>query len=145
MTDPDDVLPKLACVQTLDEIRRSMKSWVAGIDADPQTARSLFRMTRKWVHDPTTGIFGPTKFVGFANMKIEVTVAGRRGSTSGVEFDGRAPRHAIEQLLGQKYRRDGALSTALGLWARRAAGTDIFDGIDTAKWKFIALQVGSSA
>lgn len=139
MTARDDILPQLVCVTTVDQIKRSMTNWVAGIQADPQTARSVFRTTRKWVHDPETGIFGPTKFVGFVDMTIAVTVSGRKGSTSGVEFDGREPRYAIEQVLSCKYCVEPSLSAALELWARRQAGPDIFDRIDTSKWKFISL------
>jgi hypothetical protein len=130
---------RLQTVGTINELRDSVREFNRGLGNARDCARSLLRQTSYWVYDAGQGVFGPSKFVGYRGMTFPVYEAGRAGATDGASFDGGVTRKAVEHVLGASFSPDDALTRRLIAWGEAALGAGVFDGLDTAKWRFLAL------
>lgn len=128
----------LTPVRSVDEIRDAIAKFN---DVAPtwDYARKLLRATTYWVYDPGDELFGPSKFVGFVGLDAANYDAAGSGDSEGAAFNGGLTRQAIEQTLGAGFRDDDDLSERLVMWADQFLGADLFDGIDSSKWRFLAL------
>src|SRR5262249_4143398 len=71
---------------------------------NPDRARSILRQTRYWVFHPSSGKFGPGKFVGYTGMTFEDYDQANRGNSEGKPFDGHVSKEAIEHALSDGFR-----------------------------------------
>jgi hypothetical protein len=83
-------------------------------------ATRLLRETTYWVYDPVSQSFGPSKFVGFAEMSFDRYVRAVAGESEGARFDGAVTQAAISSALGTSYREDETLLARLETWGRGA-------------------------
>jgi hypothetical protein len=102
-------------------------------------AMSVLRSTRYWVHDPTTNAFGPSKFVGFADMTFERYDAAHLGESEGASFDGGVTREAIVKVLGTEYAPDRSMHERLIKWGSKLLGAEPFGSAEPNKWHFVML------
>jgi len=101
--------------------------------ANLATAKDLLRTTTYWLRDANTGLFAPSKYVGFGAESLR-TYPDRRESASGT-----ATREAIEKATGLRYAQL-PLQSQLRTWGEQVAGTDVFAGVDADKWRFLVLN-----
>ncbi|MFP4344671.1 MAG: hypothetical protein ACLFU8_08265 [Anaerolineales bacterium] len=128
-------------VTTADEIRRSLRNFNREAPERPDFVRDLLRHVTYWVYDPQNQTFGPNTFVGFQEMSVTDYLNARAGEGAGVAFDASAARRSIERVLGEAYRTDRELAIALEAWSISLLHEiTVFEGVDRAKWKFIALE-----
>jgi hypothetical protein len=98
-------------------------------------AYSLLRHTQYWVGDASSGAFAPAKFVGYHGMTFEMYEAHKAGDW----FDYGRSRKAVKRVLGASFAPDDALARRLIAWGEAQLGAGVFDDLDTAKWRFLAL------
>lgn len=91
---------ELEFVETIGEIRDAVRVFNEQAAVDPKLTRSLLTGTKYWVYDPETKRFGPSKFVGFVDLRLADYGRARNRERSGVRFDGYSTRVMIEGLLG---------------------------------------------
>ena len=131
---------RLVLVEEVEGIRGSLATFNKGLRQNHDLARDLLRRTTYWVYSPTTGAFGPSKFVGFKNMNFTDYARARKGDHEGARFSGSATRKAIEYVLKHHCRPDTQLSDELIGWGQASLGTEVFSGISREKWKFISIS-----
>ena len=102
-------------------------------------AARLLRETTYWVYDPTAEWFGPSKFLGFAEMSFDRYIRAGTGDSEGARFDGGLTQAAISSALGTSYREDENLRARLESWGVERFGPDAFGGADRQKWRFVSL------
>lgn len=134
-----DHSPPLKLVRDVPELRRTMARWGRDMGDHRDTARSLLRQTSYWVYDPTTDVFGPSKFVAYTDMDFARYEAARQGHTSGAKFDGNVARRGIEGAVGLTFKASADLEARLVSWAGNFE-VGALDGIDRSKWKFVSLE-----
>lgn len=110
----------------------------------PDLVRSICVATTYWVHEPASGTFGPSKFVGYAGMTFDTyRRAGehyRMKQSTGAPFDGGYVKPKIEAVTGEEYRPLPELVGRLVEWGTRLIEADVFGNADRTKWKFIVLD-----
>ena len=134
----------LRYASTVGEVREAMSEYSRGAAGHPLRARKLFRSTTYWVYDPSTGLFGPSKFIAFSDMDFPRYEVATKGETAGATFDGGATRRHLAQLVCDEYREVLEFHEALLLWAERLGGAGILDGVDNSKWRFLQLEGADS-
>lgn len=132
------VVVELSPVSSVSEIRENVRRFDRDLASFRERAISLVRQTSYWVADLDNGHFGPSKFVGYRSMTFRQYEAALAGQSSGARFDGSITRTAIEGALGP-YEASQPLNDALQNWCSQHLGRDVFQGIDTSKWKFVQL------
>lgn len=129
----------LAAVSTAEDVRESLVHFAAAAAARPARTLSLVRSTRYWVHDPVSGIFGPSKFLGYVGMDFSRYEWAIHAQPT--NFDGHKSQLAIVKALGGKYRTDALVANALRDYFQNLLGPGVFDRVDEAKWQFIDLPL----
>jgi hypothetical protein len=104
-----------------------------------ERTRRLVTGTTYWVYDSNTENFGPSKFVGFADMNFEKYEVAISGNWTGAQFNGAFTRERIEKVLGKPYQQNDSLEEKLLDWADDLGHNNIFDGVDTKKLKFLEI------
>jgi hypothetical protein len=122
-------------VHSLEEIRRNVESFNAGVARNRERAGMLLRQTTYWVADLATNTFGPSKYAGMADMSLD------HYEETSDDFDGAATRQAIERTLGGKFSADETLTERLSSWGRALLGPEAFGGANSAKWRFLLLPL----
>ncbi|WP_437318176.1 McrB family protein [Sorangium sp. So ce385] len=132
-------------VRTPDEIRASVARFNQQARAAAARVRALLRSTKYWVFDPTTGEFGPGKFVGFAGIDLDVYEASLRGEVGGAPFDGNFTCRAIEKALDMEFTTDPHMAARLVAWGEALLGAGAFEGARGGQttWKFVALPAST--
>jgi len=133
----------LVPVSRADQITDNVTTFNQFAASNPVRVRSLLAQTTYWVSLLPTGIFGPSKFVGFRDMDFDQYEAANDGDFTGAGFNGAVTREAIAQTLGSSYAPDSELSSRLLSWGRRLAGSEVFDGVDQSKWRFLDLSAST--
>jgi putative restriction endonuclease len=133
----------LVPVSTTNQITDNVTTFNQLAGSNAVRLRSLLAQTTYWVSLIPTGIFGPSKFVGFRDMDFDKYEVASGGAFTGSGFNGAVTREAIEETLGSAYSPDSELSSRLLSWGRTVAGSDVFDGVDQSKWRFLELSVSS--
>ena len=64
-------LPPAHLVTRPDEVRASLNRFNEQAAANSEEAYTRVAATTYWVWDPDSGLFGPSKFCGFANMTFD--------------------------------------------------------------------------
>ena len=129
--------PELALVTTQEEIRDNIATFTDNV-VGWSYGRNLFRTTSYWIANPDDEVFGPSKFVGFADIDTATYDAAREHGSSGAVFDGTVARQAIESVVGKFFESD-ELSERLVAWAESVMGEGILAGVDDRKWRFLVL------
>ncbi|MFZ5895561.1 MAG: hypothetical protein ACOY0T_31175 [Myxococcota bacterium] len=122
--------------EAVTEFNRTASSW--------SYARDLARTTHYWVFDPSAATFGPSKFVGYTGLDPAAYETALAGDFDGARFDGNVTRKAIESALQHQFQSDDVLSGRLVAWGEALFGEDVFEGLDTSKWRFVTLAGGAS-
>lgn len=132
---------ELMRVKSRAEIKESIYQFNAGAQSFPERARNLLRQTTYWIFDEEDTVFGPSKFVGFANMNFPRYEQALGGHTSGDEFDGHVTKTAIEVLFEPPwhFRVDSTRHEALMDWGESLLGPHVFEGVDQTKWQFLTM------
>lgn len=138
-TSPADLFT-LRPVETPADLLGSLLSFNREARRNPDRTRSILRSTTYWVFHPSTGTFGPGKFVGYAGMTFAGYEAGNQGQTDGAKFDGHVTKTAIESALGADFGSDDALRDRLLTWAAGLIGRDPFGNANPDKWQFAVLD-----
>lgn len=102
-------------------------------------AKQLAVATTYWVFDAATGLFGPSKFVGFSGLNATTYDDARAGRVEGTPFDGGVSKAAIADAVGDPYREAQTLSEKLIRWAEAIWGSGVFGGVDRSKWRFVVV------
>ena len=118
------------------DVQDSMDTFNRDAPHDPVLARKLLRGTKYWVYDPNAKTFGPSKFVGFRDLKLSDYADAIK--SHGNKFDGNKTQKEIAKILGA-YTQNSRLSRKLIRWGESLFVTGIFDGVDQSKWKFTSL------
>lgn len=134
---------ELRPVETSEEVLTSLDTFNEEAVGSTDRSRRILRSTQYWVYDPDTGRFGPGKFVGYRGMTFDLYEQGNQGDTTGAKFDGHVSKNAIETALGDSFEPNPDLHTLLTDWGTAIMGADAFGGADSAKWKFVALEVAA--
>lgn len=126
MTVP--VTNELVRVQSKAEISDSIRQFNSEAHLFPERARNMLRQTTYWVFDVEEGMFGPAKFVGFANMSFPRYEAAVSGRTAGAEFDGHVTKTAIEALCEPPwhFEPDSTRHEALMDWGEALLGPGVY-------------------
>jgi len=132
-------MPTLRLIESLPELRDNVARFNRDASAWIDLSRQLVRQTTYWVFDSDERLFGPSKFVGFKSMIFPTYKAGMAGETDGEKFDGFSTRTAIEQAVGQSFELSEGASRELRAWEELLFGTNIFEGIDQLKWRFLSM------
>lgn len=144
-TSPRSQRAHLALVETVDEIRQSLKTFNSEAADVPDLARSVVAQTTYWVGEPRSKAFGPSKFVGLKDMTAEKYKRARAGNYEGTIFSGQSTHERIENVLGKEYVPDDALAKKLEEWSRRRIpehpedGTRVLQNVTRSKWRFVKL------
>ncbi|MEO8904297.1 MAG: hypothetical protein ABI488_18200 [Polyangiaceae bacterium] len=80
------------------EFNRNASSW--------DRARKLARSTTLWVFDPSSAIFGPSKFVGYSGLDPAAYETAIAGDFDNAPFDGNRTHKAIESALQRQFQSD---------------------------------------
>jgi hypothetical protein len=134
-----DVAITLQLVQTTNDIRSSLRSFIAG-PADKTSGKRLARSTSYWVYEPKSGGFGPGKFVGYVGMSLDGYERAKVGKFEGARFDGHTTRQRIEGIVGRDFEPNTRLAHELHAWGAARFGANVFVGVDTTKWRFLSLS-----
>jgi len=142
-------LAELEVVTTRAEIGANIITFHQTAHLHPERVRNLLSTTRYWVgclDDPLRDeiLLAPSKFAGFKGMtfkRYELAAAGRTRSPGG-RFDGHVARRSIEEVVGEKYRKDEELAELLQQTGRSMAGDDVdpFAKVEQNKWRFLMLE-----
>lgn len=131
----------MSVVTNTQQLRNSIAAFNQVATGSRDVARRILRSTWYWVYDPNTKKFGPNKFVGFAcSTMSDYNAAIRTQGIRQIGFDGNIIRLAVESVLGGAFA-DGSAAQhgALVQWGESLIGSGVFKGINTQKWKFLAL------
>jgi hypothetical protein len=126
-------------VQAPADVRQNVFTFNSETSHFYDRAARLLRETTYWVYDQATESFGPSKFVGFAEMSFDRYVRAVAGDSEGSRFDGAVTQAAISAALGTAYREDEILRARLETWGVVRFGPDAFGGADRQKWRFVSL------
>src|SRR5437762_9282859 len=107
------MLLELQFVQTIEEIRESLRAFNKDALKHPAVTSSLLTQTTYWIYDPGSKTFGPSKFVGLRRMNIREYDSARTGKRLGVPFDGGQTRRNIEKELAEEVVPNAAMGSAL--------------------------------
>lgn len=132
--------PTLETATMADDIREAIATFNLWAASATDRSSALLRQTTYWVFDPTTNVFGPSKFVGYRNMTFSLYEQALRKRSDGRRFDGTTARLAIEKATGKTFANTTGLATQLLAWGARLHGPRIFDGVDQEKWFFLAVD-----
>jgi len=141
----------LEYVETIEDIRESLRNFNSEAANNSELTRSLLSHTSYWVWDPNTRNFGPSKFVGLKRMNLLWYGDARNSDHLGAAFNGHATQERIASVIGESYQFSEAFSKALDKWGRSlvpdntTAHSTVFDRVDRSKWKFITLPKPDSA
>jgi len=92
-----------------------------------------------WVFDPATGMFGPAKFVGFADMSFnKYEDLGSRIRRIGA-FHGYLVAANLAQVLRAEFKPDAELAERLPEWAEAVTGRPLSTSTDRSSWRFLRL------
>lgn len=128
----------LEVVEEPRQVAASHANFARGLTRAKRRAISLLRRTWYWIYDPATRTFSPSKFSGYVAMDFSRYEAAARGHREGAKFDGFITQQAIARVLGD-YLPDAELTQELLAWAQSMFGTDVLEGIDVSKWRFVRL------
>jgi hypothetical protein len=131
----------LRTVTDAQEIGTALVRFNRQAGANPDRARSVLRQTTYWVFHPSSGMFGPGKFVGYAGMDFEGYEKANAGNSEGARFDGHVSKEAIEYALSAAFVPAPELHKPLRQWGTRVLGPEAFGNATPAKWQFVALDV----
>ncbi len=135
----------LTFVESPADVAGSVRSFSADWRVHQRRFRTLLVTTSYWVHDPATGEFGPSKFVGFREMSYSTYEQHFPESDEPGRFQGQRTHEAIKRALGGTFRRNRSLADRLREWGQERLGDGAFIGTDSAKWKFIKLPAAAPA
>ena len=79
--------------------------------------------------------FGPSKFVGFAEMSFDRYLR----AVAGIRKARRRDPGGDLSALGTPYREDESLRARLESWRTAGFGPDAFGGADRQQWRFVSL------
>jgi hypothetical protein len=134
----------LQTVQSPDQIRSNVATFNRDAVKNRDRALSVLRSTRYWVYDPALDAFGPSKFVGFADMTFKRYEQAHLGELDGAHFDGGVTHDAILKVLKAEYAPDASLREQLLTWGSTLLGANAFGGAEPDKWRFLALRVSAA-
>jgi HNH endonuclease len=135
----------LRLVGSAAQVRRATWQFNAHANDWKELARDLARRTDYWVYDRSNEMFGPAKFVGFANMEFEKYERARKGKLKGAHFDGHSTMNAVSKVLKKNFEPSANLKRLLLRWGENLLGKDCFKGIDHTRWAFAVLSVPHAA
>jgi hypothetical protein len=130
----------LRTVTDAHEVGTSLANFNRQASVNPDRARSVLRQTTYWVFHPNTGMFGPGKFVGYADMDFEGYERANAGHSEGARFDGHVSKEAVEYALSAEFGPDPELHEPLRRWGTQLLGPDGFGNANPAKWQFVVLD-----
>lgn len=130
---------RLIVATTSEQVRRNIATFNAEANQASARAVSILHQTSYWVFDEESGLFGPSKFVGYSGMNFQLYERALHEETSGARFDGNVARLAAEAALDNSYTPSQDLENRLDAWANRLLGPGVFEGIDRSKWMFLRL------
>jgi hypothetical protein len=135
----------LGTVTDSGEIGSSLVSFNRQAGANRDRARTILRQTTYWVFHPSSGMFGPGKFVGYAGMDFDGYERANAGNSEGARFDGHVSKEAIEYALSAVFGPGPELHKPLLQWGTRLLGPEAFGNANAAKWQFVTLDRTFSA
>ncbi len=127
-------------VANAQEVGATLATFNRQAAANADRARSVLRQTQYWVLHPSSGMFGPGKFVGYAGMDFEGYERANAGNSEGAPFDGHVSMEAIEYALSAGFGPAPELHEPLRQWGTRLLDPDAFGNANPEKWKFIVLD-----
>jgi hypothetical protein len=131
-------------VQSPTQIQSNISTFNREAIRNRDRAKSVFRSTRYWVYDPTTNAFGPSKFVGFADMTFKRYETAHLGESDGAQFSGGVTHETIVKVLGTEYAPNRSMRKRLITWGSKLFGADAFGGAEPNKWQFVSLPIPAS-
>lgn len=131
--------PVLALVETPDEIRTSLMTFIGQCRAFPERTAALIRQTTYWVYDPEVDAFGPGKFVGYKQMTFTAYERALSGDYRGHSHDGHRSQKAISQALNAAFLPNPKLAERLQDWIAEFHQPWASHAYDASKWRFVVL------
>src|SRR5262249_1594943 len=122
----------LRTVTDAEEVGTSLANFNRQAGGNPDRARTVLRQTTYWGVPPSSGMFGPGKFVGYADMDFEGYERANAGNSKGAPFDGHVTKEAVEYALSAELRPDPELHELLRRWGTRLLGPEAFGNANPA-------------
>jgi hypothetical protein len=129
----------LVLVESPHDIKRNLEIFNRDAIKYQDRAYNLMRQTIYWVKDNDSGMFAPSKFIGFQSMDFDDYELATKKKYTGVEFNGTITRRCIEKIIDSKYVEDFSLLDELIAWGETLFVIGVFTGLNQLKWKFIRL------
>lgn len=123
----------LRVVTNLNQVRANITSFNRDAASAPVEARRAVRHGRVWIGDPASGLYGPSRFVGYEDMSF-----GRwKRSREKDQLDGRITNAALARCGVRKH--DLAGNDDFLRWGQELLDHTVFDGVNQSKWTFLTL------
>jgi hypothetical protein len=130
-----DVANRLERVESVEDIRQNIRRFNSEARFHIERARALAAQTSYWIFDAESGLFGPSKFVGFKGMTFTRYERAVRGEKTGSAFDGGVTSQANEAVLGE-FKSSDELSEQLGVWMNTILRQAVDIPARRDRWKF---------
>jgi len=126
-------------VANTQQILKSLRVFNSQAKAAEDRATKLLRQTTYWVFDPKDKKFGPSKFVGFAEMTFQIYEKAIKQPPRHARFHGQRTKQAIEKATEFEFLSDDDLCGSLVSWGERLVISDVFVHVNQNKWRFLRL------
>ena len=127
---------KLERVVSAEDIRQNIRRFNSEARFHIERARNLSVQTSYWVYDSESGLFGPSKFVGYKGMTFNRYERAVQGDKSGSAFDGGVTSQANAAVLGE-FKSSDELTERLSTWMTAFFGESVDIPSRRERWRFI--------
>lgn len=131
----------LAFAHSISSIRRNLNTYNNQSQRHPLRALKIVRQTTYWVFDPGSGLFGPSKFLGYREMDFDRYEKALTGTGGGARFNGALARTNIESILDTTFSPCSKTRDLLVSWIKDRIGEDQKPKFNTKNWKFAKLPL----